>query len=103
MGGNPIDFNAKTPRRKGASEFLSEASLWLEHLKKYYSHAVKRNERAVFFAFWLRFGSVTGLCRHAPSPKPRQNAKIPAPHGYSISLNALISAVRTLKKMLNVV
>jgi hypothetical protein len=30
---------------------------------------------AGFLAFWLRFGSVTGTCVHAPSPKPRQNAK----------------------------
>jgi hypothetical protein len=26
---------------------------------------------AGFLAFWLRFGSVTGRCGHAPSPKPR--------------------------------
>jgi hypothetical protein len=32
---------------------------------------------AGFLAFWLRFGSVTGTCGHAPSPKPRQNAKNP--------------------------
>jgi len=32
------------------------------------------------FDFWLRFGSVTGFFKPAPSPKPRQNLKILAPH-----------------------
>src|SRR5690349_459220 len=32
------------------------------------------------FGFWLRFGSVTGFCRSAPSPKPRQKPKILAPN-----------------------
>ena len=39
----------------------------LERFKKYHS----RSERAVFLDFWRRFGSVTGRCGHAPSPKPR--------------------------------
>jgi hypothetical protein len=39
--------------------------------------------------FWLRFGSVTGFFKPTPSPKPRQNFKILAPHGYSFSSNAL--------------
>jgi hypothetical protein len=29
------------------------------------------------FGFWLRFGSVTGFDKPAPSPKPRQNTKNP--------------------------
>jgi hypothetical protein len=36
------------------------------------------------FKRWLRFGSVTGLCKPAPSPKPRQNPKIPAPKGHLV-------------------
>jgi hypothetical protein len=43
------------------------------------------------FNFWLRFGSVTGLFKPAPSPKPRQKSKILAAHRYIISVNALIS------------
>jgi hypothetical protein len=41
------------------------------------------------FGFWLRFGSVTGLFKPAPSPKPRQKSKILAAHRYIISVNAL--------------
>jgi (S)-ureidoglycine aminohydrolase len=41
------------------------------------------------FDFWLRFGSVTGLFKPAPSPKPRQKPKIPAAHRYIFSVNAL--------------
>jgi hypothetical protein len=50
------------------------------------------------FGFWLppsprlrrtgRFGSVTGLFKPAPSPKPRQKPKIPAAHRYIFSVNA---------------
>src|SRR6185312_13295414 len=32
------------------------------------------------FGFWLRFGSVTGFLKPAPSPKPRQKPKILAPN-----------------------
>jgi hypothetical protein len=41
------------------------------------------------FGFWLRFGSVTGFFKPAPSPKPRQKPKIPAAHRYIFSVNAL--------------
>jgi hypothetical protein len=41
------------------------------------------------FDFSLRFGSVTGLFKPAPSPKPRQKSKILAAHRYIISVNAL--------------
>jgi hypothetical protein len=41
------------------------------------------------FDFWLRFGSVTGFCKPAPLPKPRQKSKILAAHRYIISVNAL--------------
>jgi hypothetical protein len=43
------------------------------------------------FEFWLRFGSVTGFFKPAPSPKPRQNPKILAAHRYIISVIALVS------------
>src|SRR6185312_17241842 len=43
------------------------------------------------FDFWLRFGSVTGFFKPAPSPKPRQKPKILAPHRYIFSVNALKS------------
>ena len=60
----------------------------LEHFQKYCSHSAKTKGGGLF-EFWLRFGSVTGLFKPAPSPKPRQNSKILAPNGYSISSNAL--------------
>jgi hypothetical protein len=41
------------------------------------------------FGFWLRFGSVTGFFKPAPSPKPRQTPKILAAHRYIFSVNAL--------------
>jgi hypothetical protein len=41
------------------------------------------------FALWLRFGSVTGFCKPAASPKPRQSSKILAPNGDNIFSNAL--------------
>jgi len=41
------------------------------------------------FGFWRRFGSVAGLFKPAPSPKPRQKPKIPAAHRYIFSVNAL--------------
>jgi hypothetical protein len=40
------------------------------------------------FGFWLRFGSVTGFFKPAPSPKPRQKPKILAAHRYIFSVNA---------------
>ncbi|MGA2868922.1 MAG: hypothetical protein ABSF34_07165, partial [Verrucomicrobiota bacterium] len=39
------------------------------------------------FGFWLRFGSVTGLFKPAPSPKPRQNTKNPRPEWLQHFLN----------------
>jgi hypothetical protein len=41
------------------------------------------------FGFLLRFGSVTGLLKPAPSPKPRQKPKILAAPRYSFYVNAL--------------
>ena len=40
------------------------------------------------FDFWLRFGSVTGLFKPAPSPEPRQKPKILAPHRYLFYVKA---------------
>jgi glucuronoarabinoxylan endo-1,4-beta-xylanase len=61
----------------------------LEHFHKYCSRAVGKNEGAVFLGFRLRFGSVTGRSGHAPSLSLAKTPKILAPHGYSISSNAL--------------
>ena len=60
-----------------------------DHFHKYCSHAVIKGWGSGLFGFGLRFGSVTGRYRHAPSPKPRPNPKILAPRDYSISSNAL--------------
>src|SRR5450756_2050346 len=61
----------------------------LERLKKNCSHLAGKEGGGGLFGFWLRFGSVTGLFKPAPSPKPRQTPKILAPNGYSYSLTAL--------------
>src|SRR6185312_13642837 len=50
------------------------------------------------FDFWLRFGSVTGFFKPAPSPKPRQKSKILAAHRYIISVNALALHRRRLRR-----
>ena len=47
------------------------------------------DEGSGLFGLWLRFGSVTGFFKPAPSPKPRQKPKIPAAHRYIFSVNAL--------------
>ena len=78
----------------------------LERFKKYCGQSVGREKGSGLFGFWLRFGSVTGHCGHAPSPKrglPKpatsqfpqkrrtlrdpwcQNPKILAPTGHTIS------------------
>jgi hypothetical protein len=46
------------------------------------------------FDFWLRFGSITGCIKPAPSPKPRQKSKILAAHRHIISVNALVRGSR---------
>ena len=51
------------------------------------------DEGSGLFGLWLRFGSVTGFFKPAPSPKPRQKPKIPAAHRYIFSVNALDSAL----------
>jgi hypothetical protein len=45
--------------------------------------------RAVFLGFGFVSAQSQGCFEPAPSPKPRQNPKILAPNGYSISSNAL--------------
>jgi hypothetical protein len=45
--------------------------------------------RSGLFGFGLRFGSVTGRSGHAPSLSLAKTSNILAPHGYSISSNAL--------------
>src|ERR1700722_17397281 len=41
------------------------------------------------FGIWLRFGSVTGVFKPAPSPKPRRTPKSLAAPRYIFSVNAL--------------
>src|SRR5690242_9988528 len=52
----------------------------LEHFHKCCSGVLLIRRTAVFLFFWLRFGSVTGFFKPAPSPKPRQKTKILAAH-----------------------
>ena len=61
----------------------------LEHFQKYCSHAGREEGEAVFLGFGFVSAQSQGHPGHAPSPKPRQNPKILAPRGYSISSNAL--------------
>jgi len=61
----------------------------LEHFHKRCSDVVIGPIDGGLFGFWLRFGSVTGFCKPAPSPKPRQKPKILAAHRYIFSVNAL--------------
>ena len=64
--------------------------LQLEHFHKYCSHAVGKDEGAVFsgFGFVLAQSQAAGgmLLRQSLAKTP----KILAPHGYSISSNALV-------------
>ena len=46
-------------------------------------------KREGLFGSGLRFGSLTGRCEPARSPKPRPEPKILLPHRYIISVNAL--------------
>jgi hypothetical protein len=43
--------------------------------------------------FWLRFRSVTGFFKPAPSQKPRHKPKILAAHRYIFPVNALMLSV----------
>jgi hypothetical protein len=61
----------KLERRSG------NGKLNLERFHKYCSHAVGKDEEAVFLVFWPRFGPVTGPSGHAPSPKLLQNTENP--------------------------
>jgi len=67
-----------------ATDFPGSKPEILERIKKYCGPSVGEEEGGGLFGFWLRFGSVTGLCKPAPSPKPRQNPKILAPNGHII-------------------
>src|SRR6185437_1728345 len=63
----------------------------LEHFHQSCSNE-RNSGHSGLFDFWLRFGSVTGFFKPAPSPKPRQKPKILAAHRYIFSVNALTSA-----------
>jgi hypothetical protein len=61
----------------------------LEHFHKICSDGRLVLRDSGLFGFWLRFSSVTGFIKPAPSLKPRQKPKILAAHRYRFSLNAL--------------
>jgi hypothetical protein len=59
-----------------------------EHIHKYCSHAVGKDEGAVFLGFGFVLAqsqAAAGMLPHSASPR---TPKILAPHGYSISSNA---------------
>jgi hypothetical protein len=60
----------------------------LEHFHQNCSDELEITNSGLF-GFWRRFGSVTGFCKPAPSPKPRQKPKILAAPRYIFSVNAL--------------
>src|ERR1700751_3884595 len=68
----------------------------LEHFHQSCSDELKSADSGLF-GFWLRFGSVTGFFKPAPSPKPRQKPKILAAHRYIFSINALISSFKMVR------
>jgi tetratricopeptide (TPR) repeat protein len=61
-----------------------------EHFPQSCSAGLKVLPYSGLLGCWLRFGSVTGFFKPAPSPKPRQKPKILAAHRYIFSVNALI-------------
>jgi hypothetical protein len=68
--------------------------LKLEHFQKNCSHAVRKDEKAVFWGSGFVSAQLQGLSNLRLRQRPmigtaRQNPKILAPHGYSFSLNAL--------------
>jgi hypothetical protein len=66
--------------------FLVQGRRILEHFHQSCSDEGKRKDSGLF-GFWLRFGSVTGFIKPAPSPKPRQKPKILAAHRHIFSVN----------------
>jgi cobalt-zinc-cadmium efflux system outer membrane protein len=69
---------------------MKQKNFWkLEHFHQCCSDALEALWGSGVFDFWLRFSSVTGFFKPAPSPKPRQKPKPLAPHRYIISVNAL--------------
>jgi hypothetical protein len=60
----------------------------MEHFHQSCSDEPKSADSGLF-GFWRRFGSVTGIFKPAPSPKPCQKPKILAAHRYIFSVNAL--------------
>ena len=64
----------------------------LEHFPQSCSAGLMVLTDSGLLGFWLRFGSVAGFFKPAPSPKPRQKPKILAVHRYIFSVNALAVA-----------
>jgi len=63
--------------------------MFLEHFQKYCSRSAVGEMGAVFLGFGFVSAQLQGSLEPAPSPKPRQNPKILAPNGCTISSNAL--------------
>jgi Ca2+-binding EF-hand superfamily protein len=61
----------------------------LEHFSQICSAGLRVLTDSGLLGFRLRFGSVTGFFKPAPSPKPRQQPKILAARRYIFSVNAL--------------
>jgi enterochelin esterase-like enzyme len=73
---------------RGRSAFGRRIAV-LEHFHQSCS-AVPGHLRCGLFGLGLRFGSVTGFFKPAPSPKPRPSPKILAAQRYIFSVNALV-------------
>ena len=71
-----------------SSLLVESGSAALEHFQKSCSDVLIGPIESGLFGLWLRFGSVTGFFKPAPSPKPRQKPKILAAHRYIFSVNA---------------
>jgi putative membrane protein insertion efficiency factor len=67
----------------------------LEHFHQICRAVLRVPRDSGLFCFWLRFSSVTGFFKPAPSLKPRQKTKILAAHRYIFSVNALVIRVLT--------
>ena len=82
-------MSGSSRRGRVCSTKLRMAALGLKHLQKLCSARLWPLRGSGVFGFWRRFGSVTGRCGPAPSPKPCQKPKTLASHRYIISVNAL--------------
>jgi hypothetical protein len=63
---------------------------YVEHFPQSCSDGPRVLTDSGLLGFWLRFRSVAGFFKPAPSRKPRHKPKILAVHRYIFSVNALI-------------